>query len=101
LGCEVTSAPFDAADYLSNDTVITEDLTAASEVPNPAVFPAAAGDIARANGMTQIAKDAGLPLLAGKIHSRPCANERFDCPVHGLTPAPLEFVGVQRVSIAA
>ena len=53
-------APFDAADYLDNDVVIAEYLTAAAEDPNPKVFLAALGDVARAKGMAQIAKDAGL-----------------------------------------
>ena len=57
---KTTYAPFDAADYLDNDVVIAEYLTAAAEDPNPAVFLAALGDVAKAKGMAQIAKDAGL-----------------------------------------
>src|SRR5271166_6923328 len=53
-------APFDAAAYLDNDEVIAEYLTAAAEDPNPEVFLAALGDVAKARGMAQIAKDAGL-----------------------------------------
>ena len=53
-------APFDAAAYLDNDEVIAEYLTAAVEDPNPDVFLAALGDVAKARGMAQIAKDAGL-----------------------------------------
>ena len=55
-----TYAPFDAADYLDNDEVIAEYLSAAVEDPNPDVFLAAIGDVAKARGMAQIAKDAGL-----------------------------------------
>lgn len=55
-----TFAPFDAAEYLDNDDVIAEYLTAAVEDPNPDVFLAALGDVARARGMTQIAKGAGF-----------------------------------------
>ena len=51
---------FDAADYLDNDAVIAEYLSAAVEDPNPDVFLAALGDVAKARGMAQIAKDAGL-----------------------------------------
>jgi probable addiction module antidote protein len=57
---KTTYAPFDAADYLDNDVVIAEYLTAAAEDPNPEVFLAALGDVAKAKGMAQIAKDAGL-----------------------------------------
>jgi probable addiction module antidote protein len=52
--------PFDAAEYLDNDVVIAEYLSAAAEDPNPDVFVAALGDVAKARGMAQIAKDAGL-----------------------------------------
>ncbi len=57
---KTTYAPFDAADYLDNDEVIAEYLSAAIEDPNPDVFLAAIGDVAKARGMAQIAKDAGL-----------------------------------------
>jgi probable addiction module antidote protein len=52
--------PFDAAAYLDNDAVIAEYLSAAAEDPNPEVFVAALGDVAKARGIAQIAKDAGL-----------------------------------------
>lgn len=55
-----TYSPFDAAAYLDSDEVIVEYLTAAAEDPNPEVFLAALGDVAKARGMAQIAKDAGL-----------------------------------------
>ena len=53
-------ATFDIADYLDNEEIITEYLSAAAEDPNPDVFIAALGDVAKARGMTQIAKDSGL-----------------------------------------
>src|SRR3954469_22290227 len=55
-----TYAPFDAAAYLDSDEVIAEYLTAAAEDPNYEVFLAALGDVSKARGMAQIAKDAGL-----------------------------------------
>ncbi|MDQ6703642.1 MAG: putative addiction module antidote protein [Pseudomonadota bacterium] len=55
-----TYAPFDPADYLDNDEVVAEYLSAAVEDPDPNVFLAALGDAAKARGMAQIAKDAGL-----------------------------------------
>jgi probable addiction module antidote protein len=57
---KTTYKPFDAAAYLDNDEVIAEYLSAAAEDPNPEVFVAALGDVAKARGMAQIAKDAGL-----------------------------------------
>jgi probable addiction module antidote protein len=53
-------SPFDAADYLEDDETAAEYLTAALEDPNPDVFLAAVRDVARARGMAQLAKDAGL-----------------------------------------
>ena len=55
-----TYAPFDAADYLDNDDVIAAYLSAAAEDPNPDVFLAALGDVAKARGMALIAKESGL-----------------------------------------
>lgn len=51
---------FDVAEYLDNDEVIAEYLSAAAEDSNPDVFLAALGDVAKARGMAQIAKDSGL-----------------------------------------
>lgn len=50
----------DPAEYLDNDAVIAEYLSAAAADPNPDVLVAAIGDVAKARGMAQIAKDAGL-----------------------------------------
>jgi probable addiction module antidote protein len=57
---KTTYAAFDPADYLDNDEVIAEYLSAAVEDQNPDVFLAALGDVAKALGMATIAKDAGL-----------------------------------------
>jgi len=57
---KTTYAIFNIADYLDNDELITEYLSAAAEDKNPDVFIAALGDVAKARGMAQIAKDAGL-----------------------------------------
>jgi probable addiction module antidote protein len=51
---------FDVAEFLDNDEVVAEYLTAAMEDPNPNVFLAALGDVVKARGMAQIARDTGL-----------------------------------------
>ena len=56
---------FDAADYLDNDEVIAEYLNAALEDANPDVFLAAISDVAKARGMSRLAKDAGLGRESG------------------------------------
>ncbi len=54
------TAPFEAADYLDNEEVIAEYLTAALEDSNPDVFLRAMADVAKARGIATVAKDAGL-----------------------------------------
>jgi probable addiction module antidote protein len=45
---KTTYAPFNAADYLDNENVIAEYLSAAVEDSDPEVFLAALGDVAEA-----------------------------------------------------
>lgn len=73
-----TFAPFDAADYLDDEETITEYLTAALEDPNPDVFLAAVRDVARARGMTQLARDAGLGRESLYKALTPGAKPRYD-----------------------
>jgi probable addiction module antidote protein len=51
---------WDAADHLKSDAEIAAYFEAALEDGDPAVVTAALGDIARAVGMTKIAREAGL-----------------------------------------
>lgn len=57
-----TFSRFDAADYLTNDEDMVAYLEACMEEAgdDPAFIAAALGDIARARGMMQLAKDTGL-----------------------------------------
>lgn len=73
-----TFAPFDAADYLDNDATIAEYLTAALEDPDPDVFVAAIRDVARARGMAQLARDAGLGRESLYKALTPGAKPRYD-----------------------
>lgn len=52
--------PWDAAEYLDGPEAIAAYLDAAMEDGDPTVISAALGDIARARGMTQIARETGL-----------------------------------------
>ncbi|MGL4489834.1 MAG: addiction module antidote protein [Rhizobiaceae bacterium] len=52
--------PFDPANYLSSDEALALYMTEALETRDSAFITDAIGVIARARGMTQIAKDAGL-----------------------------------------
>ena len=51
---------WDAADHLESRSVIAAYLEAALEEGDPALVAAALGDIARAKGMTEIAREAGV-----------------------------------------
>ena len=51
---------FDAARYLDNEEVIAEYLAACLEDSNPELFLSALGDVAKARGIAQLAKDTGL-----------------------------------------
>ncbi len=51
---------FDVADYLDSEEMIAEYLAAVMEDDDPALLAAALGDVARARGMTQLARETGL-----------------------------------------
>jgi probable addiction module antidote protein len=51
---------FDPAEYLDDEAAMAEYLSAALEDSNPNVFLAALGDVAKAQGMAQITRNAGL-----------------------------------------
>lgn len=52
--------PFDASELLDSEASIAEYLAAALEDPDPDLFVAALGDVAKARGMSEIAREAGL-----------------------------------------
>ena len=52
--------PFDAANYLETEEDILYYLEAAMEVNDPKHIASALGDVARAKGMTEIARKTGL-----------------------------------------
>lgn len=57
---KIKTRPFDAANYLNTEEDAAAYLDAAMADGDPALLAAALGDIARARGMTQLAKDTGL-----------------------------------------
>jgi probable addiction module antidote protein len=78
---------FDASDYLDNEEVIAEYLTAALEDENPDVFLAALADVAKARGMSHIALAAGLGRESLYKALAPGAKPRYDTILkilHGL-----------------
>ena len=57
---KVKTTPWDAAEHLKTKEDMAAYLEAAIEDSDPVVISAAIGDIARAKGMSQIARETGL-----------------------------------------
>lgn len=70
--------PFDAARYLTDDKAIAEYVTAVLEANDSDLLLLALGDVARARGMAQVAKDAGLGRESLYKALAPGAKPRFD-----------------------
>ena len=69
---------FDAAPYLDSEAAIAAYLTDILAANDAGLLAAALGDIARARGMTEIAKAAGLTREALYKASRPDSAPRFE-----------------------
>lgn len=69
---------FDAAEYLDNEEAIAEYITAIMDADDTGLLAAALGDVAKARGMSIIAKEAGLTREALYRALRPGAQPRFD-----------------------
>jgi probable addiction module antidote protein len=69
---------FDAARYLDNDEAIAEYMTAILETNEPDLILLALSDVARAKGMAQVAKDAGLGRESLYKALAPGAKPRFE-----------------------
>ena len=94
---------FDVTDHLDNEEVIAEYLTAAMEDPDPNVFLAALGHVAKARGMGQLAKDSGLSRESLYKTLAPGAKPRFETIMKitkalGVPMVPIATAGNQAVS---
>ena len=70
--------PFDAARYLNDDRAVAQYMTAVLETDDPDLLLVALADVARARGMAQVAKDAGLGRESLYKALAPGAKPRFD-----------------------
>jgi probable addiction module antidote protein len=70
--------PFDAARYLTDDAAVAEYMTAVLETEDPDLLLLALADVARARGMAQVAKEAGLGRESLYKALAPGAKPRFD-----------------------
>ena len=69
---------FDFSEHLDSEQAVAEYLTVILEGNDPALLAAALGDIARARGMSEIAKASGITREALYKALRPNAQPRFD-----------------------
>ena len=74
----IKTTPFDVADYLDSEEMIAEYLAAILEEDDPDLFIRALGDVARARGMTQIARETGLGRESLYKALRSGSNLRYD-----------------------
>jgi probable addiction module antidote protein len=71
------TTPWDPAEHLNTEEDMAAYLEAALEEGDPALVAAALGDIARAKGMSQIARDAGLGRESLYKALSPSGNPEF------------------------
>ena len=83
---------FDATEYLGSDKAIAEYLTAVLAYDDPSLLAASLGDIARARGMSEIARAAGLTREALYKALRPDAQPRFDTVARVCTALGVKLV---------
>ena len=69
---------FDAAKYLNDDEAVAEYMTAVLEANDADLLLLALSDVARAKGMAQVAKDAGLGRESLYKALAPGAKPRFE-----------------------
>lgn len=70
--------PFDMAEHLQDEQSVADYLTIVLEENDPAALAQALGTVARARGMTEIARSSGLTREALYKALRPDAQPRFD-----------------------
>lgn len=71
-------SPFDAAEFLTDETAVAEYLTASLELGDEQVLLNAISTAARARGMSQLARDSGLGRESLYKALAPGAKPRYD-----------------------
>ena len=82
---------FDAARYLDDDEAIAEYMTAVLEANDSDLLLLALSDVARAKGMAQVAKDAGLGRESLYKALAPGAKPRFETVMKVARALGVEF----------
>jgi len=84
---KLATSVWDASEYLDSPEAIAEYLTAAMEDGDSNLLLAVLGDIAKAKGMSQLARDTGLGRESLYKALTPGAKPRFDTVmkvIHGM-----------------
>jgi probable addiction module antidote protein len=87
---------WDPAEHLDSDEAIAEYISAALEEGDAKLVAAAIGDVARARGMTEIARETGLAREALYRSLSPDGNPSFDTVMRVAKSLGVEFVAQTR-----
>jgi len=87
---------FDMAEHLDTEQAVTEYLTIVLEENDPAAFMDALHTVARARGMTQIAKEAGVNRESLYKSLNGSASPRFDTVYRVLDALGVKLVAVPK-----
>jgi probable addiction module antidote protein len=88
---KTVTTPWDPAEHLETEEDMAAYLEAALEEGDPALIAAALGDIARAKGMTQVAREAGLGRESLYKALSPSGNPEFATILKVVTALGLEL----------
>lgn len=88
---------FDIIDHLDNEQAIAEYLSVVLEENDPELLIAALGDVARARGMAQIAKETGLGRESLYKALREGSSPRYDTVSRVLNALGVQLVAVPKV----
>ena len=91
--------PFDITEYLDNDEAIAEYLSQVLNDADNEEFIRAIGYIAKAKGMTQIAKDTGLGRESLYKAFRPNSKPRFETIMKVMNALKIQLNAVPKVQI--
>jgi probable addiction module antidote protein len=98
---KIETQPWDVVDHLQTDEDMIAYLDAALEDGDPALVVAALGDIARAKGMTQVAREAGLGRESLYKSLSPTGNPEFATILKVLSALGLQLYVAPAQSTAA
>ena len=91
-------APFDASEFLDDEETIAEYLAAALEDPNPDVFMRAVAAVAKAKGVSDVARASGLGRESLYKGLAPGSKIRHETVVRVLSSLGVRFTVVPQAA---